>query len=144
MKHSIIIGITILALLSSKIAVGQCNKFAKKCIPQLSPYIYNGQVNSVLLNEGDVAELVLTFYANQDYRLYVCSEEQLGKVSFCMYDQQHTLLFDNKKYEYAKIWDFNSTATQQIRIEISVPESLDLDKPSKSGCLAILVGFKDK
>ncbi len=129
----------------NNVAVGQCNNFTKKtCIPQLSPYIFNGQVNATLLNEGDVAEVVLTFYANQDYRLLICSESLLGNIEFRLYDTQNTLLFDNKKYDYAKMWDFNSTATQQIRVEIEVPEGLDLDNIAKNGCVSILVGFKDK
>ena len=68
----------------------------KTCIPQLSPYIFNGQVNATLLNEGDGPEVVLTFYANQDYRLLICSESLLGNIEFRLYDTQNTLLFDNK------------------------------------------------
>ncbi|HPW66843.1 MAG TPA: hypothetical protein PLY32_06095 [Salinivirgaceae bacterium] len=141
----LIIGISLSAIFMSNVAVGQCSNFTKKkCVPQLSPYIFNGQANAALLNEGDVAELVLTFYANQDYRLLICSENQLGNVEFRMYDTQNTLLFDNKKYNYAKMWDFCSTATQQIRVEIEVPESLNIDSSVKNGCVSILVGFKDK
>lgn len=134
-----------LCLLQSADSAAQCKSFTKaKCIPSLAPYIFNGQQNAAVLNEGDVAELVLTFYASQDYRLLICSEEQLGAVEFRLYDTQNNLLFDNKKYGNEKMWDFASTATQQIRVEIEVPES---DNPSgdiKSGCVSILVGFKDK
>lgn len=141
----LIIGLLASGMLFSGSAFGQCKNFTKKnCIPQLSPYIFNGQMNAALLNEGDVAELVLTFYANQDYRMLICSEEHLGKVKFKLYDTQNNPIFDNEKYGYAKMWDFSSTATQQIRVEIEVPEGLDLDAPLKSGCVSILVGFKDK
>jgi len=132
-------------MLMGNVAIAQCSNFTKKtCVPQISPYIFNGQVNATLLNEGDVAEVVLTFYANQDYRLLICSEKQLGNLKFRLYDTQNTLIFDNTKYNYAKMWDFSSTATQQIRVEIEVPESLDIDNPAKNGCVSILVGFKDK
>jgi hypothetical protein len=140
-----IIGFLASGMLLSHTAAGQCKNFTKnKCVPQLSPYVFNGQMNAALLNEGDVAELVLTFYANQDYRLLICSEDQLGKVEFRLYDTQNNLLFDNKKFNHAKMWDFSSTATQQIRVEIEVQEGLDPDKPAKNGCVSILVGFKDK
>ncbi|MDY0280039.1 MAG: hypothetical protein RBR35_05705, partial [Salinivirgaceae bacterium] len=123
----LIIGLLASGMLLSGSAFGQCKNFTKKnCIPQLSPYIFNGQMNAALLNEGDVAELVLTFYANQDYRMLICSEEHLGKLKFKLYDTQNNTIFDNEKYDFAKMWDFSSTATQQIRVEIEVPEGLDL------------------
>lgn len=137
--------LSIIALFSYTSSYGQCKDFIKKKgLPQLSPYIFNGQMNSALLNEGDIAELILTFYANQDYRILICSEEHLGKVEFKLYDIQNNLLFDNKKYDHAQLWDFTSTATQQIRLELEVPESLNPEIQSRNGCVAILVGFKDK
>ncbi|HON18939.1 MAG TPA: hypothetical protein PK990_07195 [Salinivirgaceae bacterium] len=141
----LILGIVTTILLSGFSAQAQCKNFTKnKCIPKIAPYIYNGQMNSALLNEGDIAELVLTFYANQDYRVLICSEEQFGKISFRLYDIQNKVLFDNTKYNYAQMWDFSSTATQQIRVEVEIPEGINPEGGVKSGCVSILVGFKDK
>jgi|SRR6056297_523604 len=145
MKNAIIIILT--ALLSFTLigeAQGQCRKYTKKsCVPKLDPYIFNGQVNSALLNEGDIAELMLTFYADQEYRVLVCAEDQLGDVNFKLKDINDKVLFDNSKHEMASLWDFTSNTTQQIIVELEIPESDEAGEKLKNGCVAILVGFKE-
>ena len=104
--------IFLLSLLVSipTMSFAQCKNFTrKKCMPKLSPYIYNGQLNSAILNEGDVAELMLTFYSNQDYRILVCAEENLGKIEFRLLDSERNVIFDNVDHDYSQSWDFSST-----------------------------------
>lgn len=120
----------------------QCKGFTKKdCMPLLEPYIYNGQLNSALLNEGDVAELLLTFYGNQDYRLVICSQEVLGQVEFNLLDKDRNLIFSNKDHDYTSNWDFSSTTTQQLIVEVIIPESTSDGSSIVSGCVSILIGF---
>ena len=128
----------------------QCKGFAKrKCLPELKPFIHNGQLNSTTLMEGESAELVMTFHAGQQYRVMVCAQASLKKIGFKMMDMDREIIFDSKEQADAKNWDFNVNATQQIIILVAVP------KPGKhasanlpgtlvqSGCVALLVGFKD-
>lgn len=125
-------------------ADGQCKTFTKnKCKPLLNPYIYNGQLNSAILSEGDFAELILTFYSNQEYRIVVCAEEPLGKVVFKLSDLNGNEIFSNKDYNFKNYWDFSTNSTQQLRVEVSVPESENRDENIKTGCVSILVGFMD-
>ncbi|MBE9468499.1 MAG: hypothetical protein IMY72_09320 [Bacteroidetes bacterium] len=139
--------LTTIFLLSLLISIptvnfAQCKNFTrKKCMPQLSPYIYNGQLNSAILNEGDVAELMLTFYSNQDYRILVCAEENLGNIGFRLLDAEKNLIFDNKDHDYTSMWDFSSNSTQQLIVEITVPENDRDEKTIQSGCVSILIGF---
>ena len=120
----------------------QCKGFTKKdCMPILEPYIYNGQLNSALLNEGDVAELLLTFYGNQEYRLVICSQELLGNVEFNLLDKDRNLVFSNKDHDYTNKWDFTSTSTQQLIIEVIIPSDQGDGDSVISGCVSILVGF---
>ncbi len=122
---------------------GQCKTFTKnECKPKLSPYIYNGQLNSAVLNEGDFAELLLTFYSNQDYRVVVCGAEELGPIIFKLIDDAGNPIFTNEDHEMIDHWDFHTNSTQQLHIEVSVPESSD-GESFKSGCVSILVGFMD-
>lgn len=145
MKNAIIILLT--ALLSFSLigeTQAQCRKYTKKtCVPKLNPYIFNGQVNSALLNEGDIAELMLTFYADQEYRVLICAENQLGEVKFKLKDNNDKVLFDNRKHNMATYWDFTSNTTQQIIVEMEIPESDSDSEKLKNGCVAILVGFKE-
>ncbi len=122
----------------------QCKSFTKEyCKPKLHPYIYNGQLNSAVLNQGDVAELMLTFYSNQDYRIVVCATEELGPVRFRLLDLNGQVLFTNEDHNFIEYWDFRTRATHQLMVEVSVPESEGEEKLLKSGCVSILIGFLD-
>jgi hypothetical protein len=138
-----IIMILALGIFSFHQASAQCKTFNKNvCTPKLDPYIYNGQLNSASLSEGDVAELMLTFYSNQDYRLVVCGVPELGKIMFRLIDMEGKEIFSNKDHNYIDKWDFHTNSTQQLLVEISVPET-STGQLAKSGCVSILVGFLD-
>ncbi len=123
-------------------ASAQCNAFTKKkCMPTLSPYIHNGQLNSVALAPGEDAELVMTFYSGQDYRLLVCNQEVLGDVSFKVLDSQHTQLFDSKEDKTGQ-WDFYVKSTQQLIVQVIVPPAKSKTGIVDQGCVSVLVGFK--
>jgi len=131
-----------IAFLSFIDASAQCKGFVKKQIPKLSPFIHNGQINSSVLLSGDHAELTLTFYSGQTYRIMVTAQETLGDVSFTMKDGSKNQLFSSKDQGKTDYWDFTVESTQQLTIEVMVP---DVDVPSglvPSGCVSILVGFK--
>jgi len=137
-----IIFIGALALLTSVNSFSQCKGFVKKQIPKLSPFIHNGQINSSVLLSGDHAELTLTFYSGQNYRILVTGQETLGAVYFVMKDAGKKQLFSSKDQGKSDFWDFTVESTQQLTIEVMVP---DVDAPSglvPSGCVSILVGFK--
>ena len=131
-----------LALLPSIGTFAQCKGFVKKQLPKLSPFIHNGQVNSSVMLSGDQAELTLTFYSGQTYRVLVSAQEVLGGVYFVMKDAGKKELFTSKGQEKLGYWDFSVESTQQISVEVVVP---NVDTPSglvPSGCVSILVGFK--
>jgi hypothetical protein len=138
-----ILSVAVICLAIGASAQAQCKTFIKnECKPKLEPYIYNGQMNSAVLNQGDMAELMLTFYSNQDYRIVVCSEN-LGDVTFRLLDLQGKELFTNADHNYTDYWDFSTNSTQLLTVEVSVPEATK-DEETKSGCVSILVGFKEK
>ena len=131
-----------IALMSLTDASAQCKGFVKKQIPKLAPFIHNGQINSSVLLSGDHAELTLTFYSGQTYRIMVSNQEILGDVYFEMKDAARNKLFSSKDQGKTDYWDFTVESTQQLTIEVVVP---DADAPSglvPSGCVSILVGFK--
>ncbi len=137
-----IILIGALALLPTVGTFAQCKGFVKKQIPKLAPFIHNGQVNSSVLLSGDQAELTLTFYSGQTYRILVSNQEVLGDVYFVMKDAEKKQLFSSKDLGKSDFWDFSVESTQQMTIEVIVPNT---DSPTglvPSGCVSILVGFK--
>ncbi len=136
--------LAILLGLISLNAYNQCKGFTKKeCVPQIKPFTYNGQLNMAVLNPGDVAELVVTFYRGQDYRLFVCAQDNLGKVEFKLLDSERNTIFYNKEHDMVNYWDFHSNATQQLIVQVRVPQLEEEMAVAPSGCVSILVGFKE-
>jgi len=142
--------ILVFALSTPLTSFSQCKGFAKrKCLPELKPFIHNGQLNSTTLMEGESAELVMTFHAKQQYRVLICGQESLDKVSFIMMDMDREILFDSEDEGNSTLWDFNVNATQQMIILVSVPKPKKHSNANiagtlvQSGCVALLVGFKD-
>ena len=122
-------------------AIAQCNAFVKKkCIFKVQPFTQNGQINTTSLAPGKSMEVNLTFYAGQDYRILVCSEEALGDVTFKVLDQSRKLVFDSKSNDLTDFWDFKSKSTQQLIVEVSAPPANSSSAPA--GCVSVLVGFK--
>lgn len=133
----------ILGLYSTK-GAAQCKSFiTKQCMPKMAPYTHNGQLNSTTLMEGETAELLMTFYSGQNYRILVCAQKILGQAQFKLLDSQRNVIFDSKENASSDFWDFSVKSTQQFIIQVSIP------KPDgtpgafvQSGCVAVLVGFK--
>ena len=138
--------LSLIILLSLLIPIGingQCRGFTKKkCRPEIEPYIHNGQMNSAVLFPGDSADIMLTFYSGQEYRLYVCAEEQLGEVSYKISDIDKNVIFDSEAAEN-KTFDFKVASTQQLIVSVAVPESENTHDIDFQGCVSILVGFKN-
>ena len=131
-----------IVLASTPVTFAQCKGFVKKQIPKLAPFIHNGQINSSVLLTGDHAELTLTFYSGQTYRIMVSAQETLGDAFFLMKDANRNQIFSSKDQGKFDYWDFTVESTQQLTIEVLVP---DVESPTglvPSGCVSILVGFK--
>ncbi|CAG5081170.1 hypothetical protein [Parvicella tangerina] len=133
----------LLLLLSPVLASAQCRKYTKKnCRPRLTPYIHNGQMNSAVLFPGDKADIMLTFYSGQKYRLLVCGEEQLGKVSYRVLDIDRNEIYNSKGKDKDE-FDFKVASTQKLIVEVNVPESSTTHDMDYQGCVSILVGFSE-
>ncbi|MGD1846207.1 MAG: hypothetical protein ACFB10_12525 [Salibacteraceae bacterium] len=132
--------VLVVSIASFSDAGAQCKNFTKrKCIPQMAPYINNGQYNGATLFEGETASVMMTFYSGQDYRLIVCSQDILKGTYFEIKDEDGNLLYTNKDKD-SDVWDFNVASTQQLMVEVTVPQTSTHDVKN-SGCVSILVGF---
>ncbi len=134
---------SLFAIFSATTTYAQCKSFTKKhCLSQLSPFVYNGQLNSAILTQGDKADLMLTFYPDQDYRVLICCDDAFGNVEFRLYNADKQLIYSNKDSDYLPYWDFSTNETMQLILRVIVPEKTDDQIAVKSGCVSILVGFK--
>ncbi|MBL7882768.1 MAG: hypothetical protein JNL69_01765 [Bacteroidia bacterium] len=145
MKHvkiSAVIAFIALTLFSLP-TQAQCNAYIKKkCLPNLQPFTHNGQMSTTTVTAGQSAEVNLTFYSGQDYRIYICSQEILGECSFKVMDQNRKVVFDSENHSNPDFWDFKVKSSQQFIVEVKTPVSESTNSIIPSGCVTILVGFK--
>jgi hypothetical protein len=135
----------ILFLFSSTISA-QCKGFAKKiCKLELIPYIHDGIYNAAIMSEGEEADMYKTFYSNQQYRLAVCGSDTAFQIEFKVMDARGNVLYNNRDHNFSKIWDFKLESSQQLRITVKVPVSSNKKSETEisSGCVAIMIGFKE-
>ena len=134
-----IIGLFALSCIFTFNAAAQCKSLVKKNLPRLAPFTHNGQMNSVSLPEGGVADFKLSCYTGMTYRIALCADEILGKVTFKVLDEDNNEVYNSADNNNATTWDFNVGASQELTIEISAP----LSKNQIKGCAAVLIGFKE-
>lgn len=129
-------------LLTAGTAQAQCKSFAKnKCVPGLAPYKFNETFNGAQLAPGDEAEVALTFYSGQEYRVMVCVHQILGEVNWKLVDQNNRTVFESLADEPKSHFDFKAATTAQMRVVVWVPtRKTDM---THMGCVAIMVGFKE-
>ncbi|HRH01694.1 MAG TPA: hypothetical protein PLN13_12170 [Bacteroidia bacterium] len=142
LKHSLALLMMFVAF-SGTTATAQCKNFTmKKCMPGLAPFLHNGQLNSTTLSPGESAEMQMTFYSGQEYRLLICGQEILGNIAFKVTDLDKKSLFDSREHDNATSWDFKMASTQQIVIEVIVPNQKSVNDLAQSACVSMLVGYK--
>lgn len=124
-------------------ASAQCRSFAKnKCVPELAPYKFNETFNAAQLAPGEEAEVSLTFYSGQDYRVMVCTHPILGEVNWKLVDENNKVVFESLADEPKHHFDLKAANTVPMKVVVWVP-----NKGSSAmvhvGCVAIMVGFKE-
>ena len=150
-KHTsalVIAALSLLAFFSPQDVNAQCKAFVKTgCLPKLHPYIHDGSYQAVIMSEGEEAEVYKTIFAGQHYRLFVCVDNSLPNVEFIVSDIRRNVLFDNRKNDYAKSWDFKPEASQQIKVTIRIPKSKKANNGDSEiifGCVGMLFGLLEQ
>ena len=150
-KHVLALAMTAFLLVmvfSSQNAFAQCKTFVKSnCIPQLNPYIHDGNYQAVIMSEGEEAEVYKTIFAGQSYRLIVCVDDLLPHVEFVVSDIRRNILFDNRKNGNVKVWDFKPDGSQQIKVTIRIPKSQKQGAGNRElivGCVGVLFSLLEQ
>jgi hypothetical protein len=138
-KYIPVLAIAALLFVSQNVQA-QCKSFVKTNLVQLESYIHDGSYQAVMMSEGEEAEVYKTIFAGQRYRLLVCIENILPNVEIVVSDIRRNILFDSRKNENAKVWDFKSDVSQQIKVTIRIPKSQKSGEVS-FGCAGVLFGL---
>lgn len=142
--NRIVLTLVVLVLTAGTAINAQCKSFAKKtCLPELGSYTHDGNYHATILSEGEEAELYKTFFSDMEYRLSVCSDENLPPVEFLVLDADRNILYSSKENNNARTWDFKLQSSQQLRIVLRIPSGQSSGVPPQ-GCVSIMFGFKIK
>lgn len=134
--------LTIFCLSNSTEASAQCREFVKfECIPHLQPYLHDGNYQSLIMAEGEEAEIYKTVFGGMQYRLMICTAEGLPQPQFVVTDIHRKVLFDSST-NGASSWDFATKNGQQLKISIKLPRPSASTTP-REGCVGILFGIKE-
>ena len=126
-------------------AAAQCRSFARNsCIPQLEPYKFNETFNAAQLAPGEEAEVNLTFYSGQDYRVMVCADKVLDAVNWKLVDGSNKIVFESFADDPKHTFDLRVENTQQMKVHVWVPEKNSGTGMVPYGCVVILMGFKEQ
>jgi hypothetical protein len=130
---------------------GVCGQFHKKfCVLEGGKgdkWQYNAQSKSGLFSQGMVSKLRCVIYKGMDYRMSVCCETVLGdKISFKIFDARtNEMLFDNSTAENTQMFEFQSSSTRQLIVEVVVPTGAteqDKHKAQDAACVGLLIEHK--
>lgn len=137
-KIQLILSLAGLLIFSS--AYSQCRTFVKSsCSEAMGDYIPSENFNGAKLSPGDMAEVKMTFYAGEKYRLLICSHPMIGNVDFQVLDKEGVTIYNNTEDNQSDHFDFSLVGTQELTIILKVsPENKSALNPQ--GCVAILVG----
>ena len=146
---------SIIFILSTTITLAQtgvCSQFHRKNCSVAGGekgvvWNYNAQSKSGLFNQGMTSKIRCVIYKGMDNRINVCCEITLGdKVNYKIFDARtNELLFDNATAENIPVFEFQSTATRQLIIEVTVPKGAteaDKHKPVDAACVGLLIENK--
>ena len=127
-------------------ATAQCRSFAKnKCMPALAPYRFNETYNAAQLAPGEEADVELTFFSGQDYRIMVCTHPILGEVNWDLKDASNKIIFESFADDPKHTFDLRVENTQQLKVHVWVPNAPGTSADMVHvGCVAIMVGFKEQ
>jgi hypothetical protein len=146
-----------LVLISNSSLIAQtsvCGQFHRsKCVMEGNKddereFKYNAQSKSGLFAMGSTSKLRCVVYKGMDYRLTVCAESDVlgDNIQFKIFDARtNEELFDNTKEENIKQFEFSSSSTRQLIIEVTVPSGETKDakgKPSDAACVGLLIEHK--
>jgi hypothetical protein len=143
-----------LFILSSVMAFSQasvCGQFHRKyCVVETKhggkeDWMYNAQSKSGLFNQGMTSKIRCVIYKGMDYRINVCVETG-DKAVYKIFDARtNELLYDNSTAQNEPLFEFQSTASRQLIIEVTVPNgatSADKHKPMDAACVGLLIEHK--
>lgn len=131
--------ITITGIFSAR---AQCLDFVKTAgfqILNTDTHVPEGRFDSMILSEGDNLTVYKSFFRGKTYRIVVLGEENLPPLKFKVKTMSGDVIYENYN-DGSKYWDYTSDRNQNLVISIEIPYKTG--SQPKSGCVAVVLGYK--
>lgn len=116
-----------------------CNQTMKNdCKKILSPFIHNGQFNTLALAPGESISAHMTFYSGHKYRILTCHQGQAQDVYFEVKTNEDQVVYSSKDKENK--WDFALESSANLRVDVYRAKEASDDSPA---CVGLLIGFQE-
>jgi len=134
---SLLFSIFTIAFTTSSFTPFGCTDIIKSsCVPNLQPFLHNGQVNSVILNPGESSSTVLSFYSGNTYRLATCANGNAAEVYFEVSSPNSDKILYSSKDKQNSSWDFKVENSRKLVVNVVAPKNL-----TGETCVGLSVGF---
>lgn len=106
-------------------------------------FFYSRQSKSALFKRGQTSELHIVAYGGEEYYVSVCAHRKFSPVHFRILEdnESKSVIYDNAKDEYSESVVFKNEVTQNLIIEVSVPEGDDKNDNERR-CVGVVIQFR--
>ena len=106
-------------------------------------FFYSKQSKSALFRPGQVSELKVIAYSDEDYYISVCAHRKFGDVHFRIIEDNvgRNVIYDNATDNYSESITFTNEVTRNLIIEVSVPEGDDKTSGDRR-CVGVVIQFR--
>ncbi len=109
-----------------------------------SSYFYSGQSRSALFAFGMTSEFKFITFGGEDYHISICYEHKFKNVRMRLIEDNsdHTVLYDNKDFNFQNTMTFSNNVARKLIIEVSVPEDATGKEGQDLHCVGVLIHFR--
>jgi len=143
MKKSKLILLIILITLKYEIAHTQCTEFVTSKgfdVLDTGQFVPEGRFDALTLSQGDYLTVYKSFFRGKTYKIVVVADEKIPTLKFQVKSMQGEVIYDNSNAKDPETWEYTSDKNQNLIIKVELPPALGT--LPKSGCVAVLLGYK--
>jgi hypothetical protein len=136
--------LALVTILSYQVSA-QCKGFTKRnCLPELTPYLSNGQFNAAFMIPGESADVEINFNQGLTYRVVICADPFLEGLNYQISDQEGFIYTTDTIKDKTAHTDLEVTQSKALTLTINIPDKENTTGIVRNGCVSILVGFKEQ
>lgn len=145
MKYKILLLISALFFTASVSFSQDCTDYHQFHCPYADyTFYYSRQSKSALFERGQISELRIVAYGEEEYYVAVCANRKWKNTRFRILEDniERNELYDNAKNEYAESITFENENTRNIIIEVITPEPEKSSDVGEMRCVGVVVMFR--